>query len=341
MGYRLRVIGLLLLVNIVGLFAKGKVEPQMSVEQEQQFLYYYYAAQHADEQHDYPRALLLFDFCAQINPNDALVNDRLGALYYAVDKTDEAVSYFKKAYELSPSEHGEHYLNYLLDSAQWKQALKVQNKIDSYKGFTSTSALNRYRIYVGLGKGNQAVAEIDRYLEKDPESLNFLLFRADIHAHLGEDQQVFELSRRIAKLMPLSGVEYEQIKMVPYCAYYVSHLITYDADSLMNIGQIQQAYMYYEIAMYLWPKNMTAINNYAYGMATHGGDLSRAEKMSATTIQAEPDNAVFLDTYAWILYLKGQNTLAEFYLKKALENAHHDDVKEVIVEHLKEVKGEK
>ena len=338
---RLWTLNILLGLLVAMPLSAKKTAPTMSVEQEQQFLYYYYAAQHADEQHDYPRALLLFDFCAQINPNDALVNDRLGALYYAVDKTDEAVSYFKKAYELSPSEHGEHYLNYLLDSAQWKQALKVQNKIDSYNGYTSTSALNRYRIYIGQGKGKQAVAEIDRYLEKDPESLNFLLFRADIHAHLGEDQQVFELSRRIAKLMPLSGVEYEQIKMVPYCAYYVSHLITYDADSLMNIGQIQQAYMYYEIAMYLWPKNLTAINNYADGMATHGGDLSRAEKMSATTIQAEPDNAVFLDTYAWILYLKGQNTLAEFYLKKALEKARRDEVKEVVVEHLKEVRGEK
>jgi hypothetical protein len=92
--------------------------------------------------------------------------------------------------------------------------------------------------------------------------------------------------------------------------------------------------------MYLWPKNLTAVNNYAYSMATHGGDLSRAEKMSASTIQAEPDNAVFLDTYAWILHLKGQNTLAEFYLKKALNNAHHDEVKEVVIEHLKEVKGE-
>ena len=285
----------------------------MSAEQEQQFLYYFYAAQHAIDQHNFTRAYELLDFCHQINPADTTVT-----VYLARQQLD-----------------------YLLDKEQWKQALKLQDEVDQLSGFDANSALNRYRIYIGLGKGKQAVAEIDRYLEQDPESLNFLLFRADIHAHLGEDQQVFELSRRIAKLMPLSGAEYEQIKIVPYCAYYVSHLITYDADSLINIGQRDQAYMYYEIAMYLWPKNMTALNNYAYGMATHGGDLSRAEKMSSTTIQAEPNNSVFLDTYAWILHLKGQDVLAEFYLKKALENVRSDDVKEVIVEHLKEVKGEK
>ena len=313
MGYRLRVIGILLLTGCVGLFAKSKDKAVMTVDQEQQFLYYFYAAQQAMDQQNYPSAYTLLDFCHQINPSDTTVT-----VYLAKQQLDD-----------------------LLDKEQWKQALKLQDEVDQLSGFDANSALNRYRIYIGLGKGKQAVAEIDRYLEKDPESLNFLLFRADIHAHLGEDQQVFELSRRIAKLLPLSFVEYEQIKIVPYCAYYVSHLVTYDADSLMSIGQRDQAYMFYEIAMYLWPKNLTAINNYAYGMATHGGDLSRAEKMSATTIQAEPDNAVFLDTYAWILYLKGQNSLAEFYLKKALEKARRDEVKEVIVEHLKEVKGEK
>ena len=310
---RLSALNILCVLLLAMPLSAKKTAPAMSAEQEQQFLYYFYAAQHAIDQHNFSRAYELLDFCHQINPSDTTVT-----VYLAKQQLD-----------------------YLLDKEQWKQALKLQDEVDQLGGYDANSALNRYRIYIGLGKGKQAVAEIDRYLEKDPESLNFLLFRADIHVHLGEDQQVFEISRRIAKLMPLSGAEYEQIKIVPYCAYYVSHLITYDADSLMNVRQTELAYMYYEIAMYLWPKNMTAINNYAYGMATHGGDLSRAEKMSATTIQAEPNNSVFLDTYAWILHLKGQDILAEFYLKKALENVRSDDVKEVIVEHLKEVKGEK
>ena len=335
------VIGLLLLVACsVSLFAKPKAKPTMTVEQEQQFLYYFYAARHAIEQQNYDRAYVLLNFCHDINPNDPFVNDHIGVLLSSYKLKDTAAEYFAKAYEASPSECNEHYLDYLLDKEQWKKALKVQDKVDALNGFTATSALNRYRIYLGLNKGKQAVAEIDRYLEQDPESINFLLFRADIHVHLGEDQQVFNIAQRITKLLPLSVTEYEMIKAVPYCAYYVSHLMTYDADSLVHLGQLEKAYMDYEIAMYLWPKNMTAVNNYAYSMATHGGDLSRAEKMSASTIQAEPDNAVFLDTYAWILHLKGQNTLAEFYLKKALNNAHHDEVKEVVIEHLKEVKGE-
>ena len=341
MGYRLRVIGLLLAVVLVLPVSAKKKAAGMTQEQEQQFLYYFYAARHAIEQEDYARAYVLLDFCHAINPNDAFVNDHIGVLLSSCEQKDAAGEYFAKAYETSPSECNEHYLDYLLGKEQWKKALKVQNQVDALNGYNANSALNRYRIYLGLNKGKQAVAEIDRYLEQDPESINFLIFRADIHVHLGEEKQVFDIAQRVTKLLPQSVAEYELIKNVPLCAFYVSHLITYNADSLVSIGQLEKGYMNYEIAMYLWPKNMTAVNNYAYSMATHGGDLSRAEKMSASTIQADPDNAVFIDTYAWILYLKGQNTLAEFYLKKALDNAHDDEVKEVVIKHLKEVRGEK
>ena len=37
--------------------------------------------------------------------------------------------------------------------------------------------------------------------------------------------------------------------------------------------------------------------------------------MSAKTIEAEPDNATYLDTYGWILYLLGKPEEAEKILK--------------------------
>ena len=59
-----------------------------------------------------------------------------------------------------------------------------------------------------------------------------------------------------------------------------------------------------------------------------------AESMSQRTIQAQPDNATFLDTYAWILHLQGQDYLAAFYIQKALRNAAEED-KEEIEKHYK------
>ena len=76
----------------------------------------------------------------------------------------------------------------------------------------------------------------------------------------------------------------------------------------------------YEEALKLAPDNLMILNNYAWTLAISGGDLKKAEKMSQRTIQKEGNNPTYLDTYAWILHLQGQDTLAMFYISKALEN---------------------
>ena len=100
-------------------------------------------------------------------------------------------------------------------------------------------------------------------------------------------------------------------------------------------------YAAYDRVLELDPYNLMVLNNYAYHLATHGGDLTKAEQMSAVTIREQPNNPVFLDTYGWILHLKGQDELAKFYLNKALWNAQKTGNKEEIEKHLEQVKSEK
>ena len=76
----------------------------------------------------------------------------------------------------------------------------------------------------------------------------------------------------------------------------------------------------YERILALDPHNLMVMNNYAYHLATHKGDLKKAERMSAITIKEEPYNPVYLDTYGWILHMQGQDDLALFYLGRALYN---------------------
>ena len=71
------------------------------------------------------------------------------------------------------------------------------------------------------------------------------------------------------------------------------------------------------------------LNNYAYHLATHGGDLTQAAKMSSLAIREQPNNPVFLDTYGWILHLQGQDDLAKFYLQKALRNVETEHSEEI------------
>ena len=96
------------------------------------------------------------------------------------------------------------------------------------------------------------------------------------------------------------------------------------------------------IAMYkrilaIDPYHLIVLNNYAYLLATHGGDLNEAEQMSAITIREQPNNPTFLDTYGWILYLKGQKELAIFYLNRALWNTTDENMRSEVLKHIKEI----
>ena len=92
-------------------------------------------------------------------------------------------------------------------------------------------------------------------------------------------------------------------------------------DLYMRLGQLDSCYNHYEKALVLDPENVYILNNYAYTLAVNGGDLKKAEKMSQKTIEKEPNNPTYLDTYAWILHLQGQDTLARFYMLRAMEKA--------------------
>ncbi len=96
---------------------------------------------------------------------------------------------------------------------------------------------------------------------------------------------------------------------------------------------LDSAYYYYEEVLQRDPKNIYTLNNYAYLLATHGGDLKKAERMSQITIEQEPNNAIYLDTYAWILHLQGVSSLAKFYIQKALDNIGNESGNEEIILH--------
>ena len=57
--------------------------------------------------------------------------------------------------------------------------------------------------------------------------------------------------------------------------------------------------------------------------------------MSKITVDQEPDNPTYVDTYAWILYLQGRPEEAKPYFKHAMLHGGKDSV--VILDHYAEV----
>ena len=65
------------------------------------------------------------------------------------------------------------------------------------------------------------------------------------------------------------------------------------------------AFAAYEVALTANPFNYLAMNNVAYYYAEADTLLDKAEDYARRVVRHEPDNPTYLDTYAWVLYKKG------------------------------------
>lgn len=97
-------------------------------------------------------------------------------------------------------------------------------------------------------------------------------------------------------------------------------------------GDNEKKYLYLEKAVKAFPDDLAGLNNYAYILAEDNTDLDKAEAMSKKTVDKEPLQSLYLDTYAYILMKKGQLTYAKFYIEQALEYMKSNP-DAVIIEH--------
>ena len=89
-------------------------------------------------------------------------------------------------------------------------------------------------------------------------------------------------------------------------------------DSYYAMGDASSAFKAYDKALKIQPDYLPVLNNYAYYLSQEAKKLHKALKMSKITVEAEPDNATYLDTYGWILHLLGRSKEAKPVFKHAM-----------------------
>ena len=94
-----------------------------------------------------------------------------------------------------------------------------------------------------------------------------------------------------------------------------------------------EAFNYLNKALAIDPNDPTLLNNYAYYLAIENMELERAERMSLKTIEQDPLNASFLDTYAYVLMKQGKYNLAFFYIQRAMEYDKSEPKNSELIEH--------
>lgn len=96
-------------------------------------------------------------------------------------------------------------------------------------------------------------------------------------------------------------------------------------DILHELKRPEEAYAAYDSALVHKSENLLCMNNYAYFLSLSGSRLDKAESMARKVVEAEPQNPTYLDTYAWVLFVKKQYAQAKIYIDETLKYAEPTD----------------
>ncbi len=117
----------------------------------------------------------------------------------------------------------------------------------------------------------------------------------------------------------------------------VSDFYAIMGDIYHSLHMNDKAYAAYDSCLQWKPEHAMTLNNYAYFLCVDGGDLKKAAEMSVKAVKSEPNNATYLDTYAWILYKQERYAEAKIYMDATLQNTTNDSVSVDVLEHAADI----
>ncbi|MBO4566305.1 MAG: hypothetical protein J5695_03670 [Bacteroidales bacterium] len=266
---------------------------------------------------DVPGTVARFEKASALDPSNLWYRETLANLYISTGEAAKAGELFEGLAIANPARFRNSYtLALMADAYRMKR---------DYRSFFATleelvqaedaDEEMKYRALMGaLGNFdrrtfNALLPQMDtlmlRFTEAEPASVQAHQLRMEIANSLGNDATVIEECERLIELQKDD----------------TSQVVTWMSvigDTQYHAGNVRQAYKTYEQALKLAPDYCPVLNNYAYFLSQQGKRLCKAEKMSKKTIDAEPDNATYLDTYGWILFLRGKARQAKPYFKHAM-----------------------
>ncbi|MDR2814464.1 MAG: tetratricopeptide repeat protein [Prevotellaceae bacterium] len=106
-------------------------------------------------------------------------------------------------------------------------------------------------------------------------------------------------------------------------------------DAYFFLKKYAKSDKYFDMALRLDAASYSVMNNHAYYLSLSNRKLKKALKLSKATIDAEPNNPTYLDTYAWILYCMGKYADSKQIFRQALVKG--GDKEPVMLEHYGDV----
>ena len=188
-----------------------------------------------------------------------------------------------------------------------------------------TEAREQYRKAVKLDKNNLQAWQQLLFLEIDLKDYTALESESEEAKSLFSDQSFLYLLNGIAKSQ---NKKYEEAaktfvtgsKMVVDNNDQLIEFYTNLGDVYNTLKKFEDSDKYFGKAYQLDSANITVLNNWAYFLSLRKENLAKAAYMSDKANVLSPGNPSYEDTYAWILFVKGEYSEAKKWIDKAIHD---------------------
>lgn len=305
------------------------------------------------------KSLSVHNSILKYNPNDGYSHLGLAACYQILKDEDKFYSELTSGFS-SPNVPCEVKVGILIDltrdsnidAKKFERIMKLSEVLVQY--YPDDPDVNTIYADFQLNNGDLYIARLalQKVVEtrKDKYAIwEQLLFidnkMADWNSMLNHSAEAIEYFPNIPVLYFFNGISnfqlsrYEQAKkslefgysILPKNDQLLPDFLTFIGEVYYKLDDKEKAYSYFDKLLDADPENLMVMNNYSYYLSLDKANLQKAQTMSLKTIQREPENATYLDTYAWILFEMKQYSEALKYIKKAVD---YDSTRSgVIIEH--------
>ncbi len=229
--------------------------------------------------------------------------ERAGSSDYLINLFDELMEL-----PFGVVQSGTLYVRYLLHIDKGEEAVApVLDKILSVEPDNMSARLQQLLYAVERNNYEEIIARCDTAIMYFPDLLELYRYKGLASYLTGRKEEALKVYRE--------GLEkYSQETE----SGVVSDVYALLGDTYHELGYIEESMKAYDSALEYDGSNISVLNNYAYYLALEERDLERALGMSYRTLQQEPDEAIYIDTYAWLLFLLGRYDEAKEYADKLL-----------------------
>lgn len=242
------------------------------------------------------------------------------------ERVDDAVEMFRLAITANPAGSGEVYtaLGALLTSVdRYKEAAAVYREAVNNPLFQGVKPNNLLRLAFALELAGETDAALEALVDANklvPGGHPLLAFReAWINYHAHRTKKAAELFEAFITKYPNSEPLTRQAKFSLSAVY-------------VQLGELKRGEEILEKFLADNPDDVGVNNDLGYLYADQGKNLEKARKMIQKAVDAEPENAAYLDSMGWVLFKLGEFKEAITWLRKATALKTGDDP--TIWEHL-------